>query len=189
MIDDLAWGDDGTLYIKAQRIHGVAERLLLAVTSSGTREVSEFPARIAAAFQQDSPRNNQFIVTQERPCHGCAHHLTVRRTDNSDSYEIPDVNRTFVLDGDRSLVLYPNAGIVIFDLKTRQSQEIALPVEAAGLLDQVHDGKGHLVAYTTFGPCAVDASSEEAESQKMLPRHAWGPQETTTRSVCFVKLP
>src|SRR5439155_23559777 len=104
--------------------------------------------------EESHPR---FFVSSERLCRGCAFTLTARRSDGSGEYEIAEIDRDFIFDADRALVLYPKLGpivpgsIVLFDLNTRQSREIALPVAAQVLLDQVQDGTGHLVAYVTLG--------------------------------------
>ncbi len=188
-IRDLAWGQDNTLYISAQIKSGPERPVFLASTSSGTRVISAIPEGVG---EESHPR---FFVSSERLCRGCAFTLTARRSDGSGEYEIAEIDRDFIFDADHSMVLYPKLGpivpgsIVLFDLNTRQSREIPLPVAAQALLDQVHVGASQLIAYLTVGSCAPDASSEEAASQTMLPHNVSLRRQIMTRRVCFVRLP
>ena len=182
----LAWSADGTLYIQGSHDW--------TVTSSGTKELTDFPPEIKAAFQQGlngEPSNDQYVVTSPRLCRGCPFTLTAKRTDGSGEQVIADITRNFVLDGKNSIVFYPDGNeIVMFDIVTRETRKIELPVEAQDLIDQTQDRTGHLVAYYANAPCEPDAASEEAESQLLIPGNAkLRRQQPPAIHVCFVKFP
>jgi hypothetical protein len=188
-IRDLNWGDDATLYLSALTTVGPVRPVFLAATLAGTRVIPELPNGLP------TEPNSHFIVTSERLCHGCAYTLSVRRSDGSGPFEIAKIDRNFIFDADRSLVLYPkigpilNGSIVIFDLNTHQSREIVLPVAAQALLGQRHDGTGYLVAYVAVGSCEPDSSPlGENNWIKMLLNVELRRQVFIPR-VCFVKLP
>lgn len=185
-IRDLDWGENATLYVSAQTIIGPEIPVFLAATTSGTTVISEIPKEVG----QEPKR--QFDVTSERLCRGCANTLSARRRDGSGSYKIAEITRNFILDAGRSVVLYPASGIVIFDLNTRKSREIALPVAPEDLLDEVQDGSGFLVAYFTVGSCTPDSSprGESEWTSTLLRGYTYiPPQDVPPRQLCFVRLP
>lgn len=206
-IHDWAWTTDDTLYLGGLfNRHRVGHQAYVAVTMTGiAKEIAAVPRQIAATFQEDEAlqssggideetHNAQYIVTSQRVCRGCSYTLTARRRNGGAARLIAKIDRNFILDPDRSLVFYPklrffDGSIVIFDLKTWQPQEIPLPVMAQTLLDQTRISTGHLVAYLVAGSCEPDASSEEAESQRMASVDIRLRQETQPWHVCFVRLP
>jgi hypothetical protein len=206
-IHDAAWADDGTLYVDAERIiYQVGRRVRWAASMTQTKEITEFPAAVTAAFQrqaasnlstfQHEGHNDRFILGYERPCHGCAFRLTISRSDGTGAPIVADLERNFLFDSDRSLVLYPRPGlygtIVILNLQTRQSREIALPVGAEALLDQTRDGTGSLVAYVARSSCQPEDSArgEQEWIEWILPSHARLRREHVRPShVCFVRIP
>jgi hypothetical protein len=149
---DLAWGNEGTLYIHAENRIGPAKPVFLADTSSGTKVIDAFPEGVGIG------PTALFDVAAKRLCRGCAFTLTARRRDGTDS-----ITRNFVSDAEDSLVLYPEGGIVVFDLNTRRSRKIAVPIDPEFLLDQTRTGTGLMVAYITRGACEPEPSAHGEE--------------------------
>lgn len=197
--------------MSAQNTVAPLQPVLLAVASSGTRVLLELPPQIAAIFERDGQssdyndysaheeRNKQFTVTSERRCHGCPYTLSISRRKGAgshDSHEVAkiDLDRNYIFDANRSEVLYPKLGpiipgsIVVLNLNTGHSQEIAVPVTRQVLVDQIHDGTAHVVGYVGLGSCEPD-SSEEAATQAMLPRNVALRRQILTKRVCFARLP
>lgn len=187
---ELAWGADDTLYM--QGINYIAATISGA--SVTTRTITDFPDEIKAAFRQGlngDESNDQYDVTSPRLCRGCAFTLTAKRTDGSGEQVIADIENGFIFDGKNSVVLYPDGNeIVSYRLATEKSQKTTLPVEALDLIDQTHEGSGHLVAYYANAPCEPDAASEETESKLLVPNNArLRRQQAPAIQVCFVKIP
>jgi carboxypeptidase family protein len=181
---DLAWGKEGTLYIHAENRIGPARPVFLAATSAGTKVIGAFPEDVGigpAAL---------FDVVSERLCRGCAFTLTARRRDGTDSFEIAEIYRNFVYAAEDSLVLYPEGGIVVFDLNTRRSRKIAVPIQPEVLLDQIRTEAGLVVAYVTRGACEPEPSAQgEEEWVKMnLSRNVALRRQPTASHVCFMKI-
>ena len=208
-IRDWAWTGDDTLYLSGLLTrHRIGHQAHVAVTMTGAaKEVIEIPPQIATSFKEDealeppagsgmSAHNDQYFLTSGRLCHGCGDTLSARPRNGGATRVIGEIDRNFAFDPERSLVFYPKlnfygtGSIVLFDLKSWHAQEVALPVAAEFLLDQTHDGTGHLVAYVVQGSCEPDASSEEAQSQLLVPGNAKLRREQPLSShVCFAKLP
>jgi hypothetical protein len=203
-IHDITWAEDHTVYVDAERIkYQVGHKVLWAATMTEAKEITEFPAAVAAAFQRQAtsnlstiPReehNERFILRFEQPCRGCSFRLTIARSDGAGAPVIVDLQRNFLFDSERSLILYPQPGmygtIVILNLETRQSREIALPVVAQALLAQTWDGNGILLAYIVQGPCEPE-ESPRGENLWILPGNAkFRRDQVRPIRVCFVKLP
>lgn len=181
---DLAWGKDGTLYIHADPRVGGANPVFLAATSAGTQVIGAFPEGVGIG------PTALFDVTAERLCRGCAFTLMARRRDGTDSFEIAEIMRNVVYDAEDSLVLYPAGDIVVFDLNTRRSRKIAVPIAPEVLLHQIRTGTSHLVAYVTRGACEPEPSADgEEEWVKLnLPRNAALRRQPMASHICFVQL-
>lgn len=182
---DLAWGKDGTLYIHAERRVGGAKPVFLAATSTGSNVIGAFPEGVGMG------PTALFDVAGESLCSGCAFALTARKRDGTDSFEIAEITRNVVYDTEDSLVLYVEGDIVVFDLNTRRSRKIAVPIEPLVLLDYLRTGRGLMVAYVTRGACEPDPSAHgEEEWMKMnLPRNAALRRQLTASHICFVNIP
>jgi hypothetical protein len=181
---DLAWGSEGTLYIHAENRVGPARPMFLVATNAGIRVIDSFPEGVGigpAAL---------FDVSSERLCRGCAFTLKARRHDRTDSFEIAEITRNFVYDAEDSLVLYPEGDIVVFDLNTRRSRKIAVPIEPLILLDYTKTGTSLMVAYLTRGACEPEPSAHgEEEWVKMnLSRNVALRRQPTASHICFVKI-
>lgn len=183
-IEDLAWGKEGTLYIQAENRVGPNRPVFLAATSAGTKVIGAFPEGVGIG------PTVLFDVVEERLCRGCAFTLTARRRDGTGSFEIAEITRDFVYDAEDSLVLYPEGGIVVFDLNTRRSRKIAVPIEPLVLLDQIKTGTGLMVAYVTRGACEPEPSAhgEEEWVKINLPRNAELRRQPMASHICFVKI-
>ena len=182
---DLAWGKQGTLYIHAENRIGPARPVFLAATSAGTKVIGAFPEGVGIE------PTALYDVVAERLCRGCAFTLTARRRDGTDSFEIGQITRNFVYDAEDSLVLYPEGGIVAFDLNTRRSRKIAVPIEPLVLLDRMKTRTGLMVvAYITRGACQPEPSGrgEEEWVRMNLPRNAALRRQPTASHICFVKI-
>lgn len=181
---DLAWGKEGTLYIHAEVRIGGARPVFLVATSAGTQVIGAFPEGLGIG------PTALFDVRAERLCRGCAFTLTARRRDGKDSFEIAEITRNVVYDEEDSLVLYPEGGIVVFDLNTRRSRKVAVPIEPLILLDQTKIGTAHMVAYLTRGACEPEPSAHgEEEWVKMnLSRNAALRRQPIASHICFVKI-
>lgn len=181
---DLVWGKEGTLYIHAENRVGPARPVFLVATSAGTKVIGTFPEGVGIG------PTASFDVAAERLCRGCAFTLTARRRDGTDSFEIAEITRNFIYDAEDSLVLYPEGDLVVFDLNTRRSRKIAVPIEPEVLLDQVRTGTGIMVAYVTRGACEPEPSVHgEDEWVKMnLPRNAALRRQPMASHICFVKI-
>jgi Carboxypeptidase regulatory-like domain len=181
---DLAWGKEGTLYIHAENRVGPAKPVFLAATSAGTTLIDALPEGVGIG------PNALFDVAAERLCRGCAFTLSARRKDGTDSFEIAEITRNFVYDAEDSLVLYPEGGIVVFDLNTRRSRKIEVPIEPLILLDQVKTRTGLMVAYVTHGACEPEpfAHGEEEWVKINLPRNAALRRQPMAPHICFVKI-
>jgi hypothetical protein len=192
------------VYVDAERIkYQVGHKVLWAATMTEAKEITEFPAAVAAAFQRQAtsnlstiPReehNERFILRFEQPCRGCSFRLTISRSDGTGAPVVTDLERNFLFEADRSLVLYPQPGlygaIVVLNLETRQSREIALPVAAEALLDQTRDGREILLAYLVRGSCESE-ESPRGENVWILPGNAkFRREQVRPIHVCFVKIP
>jgi len=181
---DLAWGKEGTLYIHAENRIGPARPVFLAATSAGTKVIAAFPEDVGIGPPA------LYDVASERLCRGCAFTLTARRRDGTDSFEIAEITRNFVYDAEDSLVLYLEGGIVVFDLNTRRSRKIAVPIQPQVLLDQMRTGTGLIVAYVTRGACEPEPSAhgEEEWVKINLPRNAAVRRQPMASHICFVKI-
>jgi len=181
---DLAWGKEGTLYIHAENRVGPARPVFLAATSAGTMVIGAFPEDVGIG------PSALFDVASERLCRGCGFTLTAHRSDGTDSFEIAEISRNFVYDPEDSLVLYPEGGIVVFDLNTRRSRKIAVPIQPEVLLDQMRTGAGLIVAYVARGACEPEPSAHgEEEWVKMnLSRNAALRRQPMASHICFVKI-
>ena len=181
---DLAWGKEGTLYIHAENRIGPVRPVFLAATSAGTKVIGAFPEDVGIG------PTALFDVASERLCRGCAFTLTARRRDGTDSFEIAEINRNFVYDAEDSLVLYPEGGIMVFDLNTRRSRRIEVPIEPLVLLDRTKTGTGLMVAYVTRGACEPEptAHGEDEWVRMNLPRNAALRRQPTASHICFVKI-
>ena len=181
---DLAWGKEGTLYIHAENRIGAAKPVFLVATSASTKVIGAFPEGVGVG------PTGLFDVAADRLCRGCAFTLTARRRDGTDSFEIAEITRNFVYDAVDSLVLYPEGGIVVFDLNTRGSRKIAVPIEPQVLLNQLKTRSGLMVAYVTRGACEPEPSARgEEEWVKMnLPRNAALRRQPMASHICFVKI-
>jgi hypothetical protein len=192
------------VYVDAERIKNqVGHKVLWAATMTEAKEITEFPSAVAAAFQRQATsnlssiprevRNERFILKFEQPCRGCSFRLTIARSDATGAPVIVDLQRNFLFDSERSLILYPQPGmygtIVILNLETRQSREIALPVAAEALLAQTRDGRGFLLAYLVRGSCEPE-ESPRGENEWILPGNAKLRREQVRPiRVCFMKIP
>jgi hypothetical protein len=181
---DLAWGEEGVLYIHAENRIGPARPVLLAATSAGTKVIATFPEGVGIG------PTALFDVAEERLCRGCAFTLTARRRDGTDLFEIAEITRNFVYDAENSLVLYPDGGIVVFDLTTRRSRKIAVPIDPEVLLDQVKTRTSLMVAYVTRGACQPEPSAhgEEEWVEMNIPRNAALRRQPMASHICFVKI-
>ncbi|HKN76370.1 MAG TPA: carboxypeptidase regulatory-like domain-containing protein [Candidatus Acidoferrum sp.] len=181
---DLAWGKEGTLYIHAENRVGPARPAFLAATSAGAKVIGAFPGDVGIG------PTALFDVSSERLCRGYAFTLTARRRDGTDSFEIAEITRNFVYDAEDSLVLYPEGGIVEFDLNTRRSRKIAVPIEPLILLDYIKTGNSLMVAYVTRGACEPEPSAhgEEEWVKINLSRNVALRRQPTVSHICFVKV-
>jgi len=177
---DMAWAQDGTLYISAIRFFPV----FFAATPEKTQEIAEPPAEIGEIFKQASKqfhigcceeRNDRFAVKVTTRGHNY-HTLSIRKLTSNTWVAITDGGpelATFLFDHARSEVLFPDIGkIVAVDLRTlRRRTLLALnqPVFPL-LLDQTMDRK--IVAYVEPGGCL---SNSQARS--------WQPPR-----ICFIEL-
>jgi hypothetical protein len=206
-IGDVAWGADDTLYVSGNNRIG---QPFVKSTMAGATEITVLPDPILAAFKRQAvsqmhdmgrdQRVNQYVITVERrEPHGSII-LSMRLSDETGAQDIAEGSwelESFLVDSNRSLLFYPKAApfnmgaIVIFDLNTRRSQDIALPVNAEELLDLTQDGTGYRVAYVTSGPCEPRASSERAEMRRLVPGldTAIFRRKTHVGHVCFAKIP
>lgn len=177
IIDDLAWSEGGTLYVKAKRFpdYWVARPFVISATMASAREITELPAEMTQIFKQASKRlhfgvrccleeneNYALRTAGDRPASGV---LSMRELGSDEWKEIasggPEL-LTFLLDPTRSQVLFPALGqITSFDLQTRRYGaflELNNPVYPF-LLDQTQDGR--IVAYIEAGACLWDAQPVE----------------------------
>jgi hypothetical protein len=185
-IRDVVWSGDGTLYISAERIHGVAQPFFIAATMNQTRRVDSPPAQIGSAFRQHvgnpssydlrEQRNDRYVVTVINQGHGDIV-LRARPAKGGPTWLIAFGGwelESFLFSGNQSEVLYPTVeGVATVDLQTGKSR---LVLRGTGgdlrLLDRSIDGK--LIAYTVFGPCL-------RKPDYSFPVHQ-------PRNVCFARL-
>jgi hypothetical protein len=185
-IRDMAWSDDGTLYISALRIKGTAQIYLVAATRNNTNEISSPPIQISNVFAQldgsttgswlRKEQNDRYIVTVTNRGHGDIILTTRSRSAGSPrmiaraGWEL----QSFLFAKDRSQVLYPSADTVIaFNLRTGKARAV---LRGAGsdlrLLGRSSHGK--VIAYTVLGPCV-------RKMDDSLSAHP-------SRNVCFVRV-
>jgi hypothetical protein len=179
-IRHLVWGDDGVLYVSAERIHRVGHPYFVAATMKQATEIDAPTEQIAKTLQQSvldltpSPiseiRSNSYIVSVKNLGHGDIV-LSARMANGGESFQISRGSwelASFRFDADGREVLYPvREAIMSFDLKTRQSRYL---VRSAGsdvrLLDRNKDG---LLAYTVAGPCGgtIDYKSDVRQPRRV----------------------
>jgi hypothetical protein len=172
-IRHLAWGDDGVLYVSAERIHGVGRPYFVAATMTQAKEIDSPAEQIAKTLQQSvldltpapisGRRNNRYVVSVKNLGHGDIV-LSARMAKGGESSQIARGSwelESFRFDADRREVLYPvRDAIMAFDLKTRHTRCL---LRSAGsdvrLLDR---NKCGLLAYTVAGPCGgtIDYKSD-----------------------------
>ena len=179
---DLAWGEEKTLYIRAEDRN---KPVFLAATSAGAKVVGTFPDSVRVG------PSALFDVAADRLCSGCAFTLTARRRDGTGTFKIAEITRDFLYDAEESLVLYPEGDIVVFDLNKRRSRKVAVPIAPESLLAQVKTGTGRMVAYVTRGTCEPEPSArgEEEWVKINLPRSAALRRQPMASHICFVKFP
>jgi hypothetical protein len=170
-IQDLAWSDDGTLYVKALRLVNVERVFFLAVKNGQTREIDQPLPQIAERFDRRArlqcceERNDSYVVKATKG-HGY-YSLSMRLSQQTALKAIATGGgelETFLFDPVRSQVRYPERvgstrTLVTLDLGSRQSRSLQLQNGAdLRLLDQTRDAT--LIAYTVAGSCLVKPSPD-----------------------------
>jgi hypothetical protein len=164
-IKDILWSDDGTLYVSALRIRGIAHPYFVAATLNSASVIGSLPATMADAFRQHDPNTSCYGLREE---HSDRYSVTVKNRGHGDivleshsrrggkprqitraSWEL----ESFLFTKARSEVLYPSAdSVVAFNLRTGKYRAV---LRGTGpdlrLLGRTIDGK--LIAYTVRGPC------------------------------------
>jgi hypothetical protein len=200
IIEQTAFSSDDTLYVSGERIvpqdQSKNSSFKIAATTHGSREITDFPAGIAAQMKtiarwssrsysdvnKREVRNELYIVAAVERGSGPEYDLTMRRKEERKSSEIATGTESllnFVFDPVRSLVYYDGTdfqgadghgveGIVVYDLKT--TQKTTIPVGNFGLYDMTPDGD--VIAYAAADACGRVPPTTEHQ----------------TTHICFVKL-
>ena len=166
IIHDLAWSEDGILYVKAMR----QRPFFIAATPGQARETDRLPPEMADVFSQRSKnlhfgvdccleQNDRYAVRVIGEAHNYCR-LFMRELTSKEWKQItrggPEL-LTFLFDPNRSRILYPDNGkIVSFDLQTGQYHSLLTlkNPENPYLLDQTPDGR--TIAYVERGACLWD---------------------------------
>jgi hypothetical protein len=201
-VSDLQWMTD-TLYVRA--FSGLSfdvwpPRSFVAMTPQGTKTLSALPPAVQAAIDQRALEQvaGSFRFNLERPCHGCPWDLWVRDTRSSRGKQRAltiDWNRA-VADPAQPIVFYGVAGFVnrigSFDLRTRQSNSIALPsgrgIGATVVLAAEREQNGFLMAFSTRDACIPEPRPDGLSSLVLFdPVHS--EQQPKPMRICFVRIP
>lgn len=134
-IRDVAWAADDILYVDGQRIGVGSGQLLIAATTSGPKEIGEFPASITAIFRRQAAslhdeggedRNDQYVITVGN---GNQFHAPVTLAMHlSDGTGVQDIASgsgelcSFRLDSAKSLIFYPKGTLSSFLISRRGDQ-------------------------------------------------------------------
>ncbi len=189
-ISDIEWAGD-TLYVFGQETAGVPREFLLAVTPTETKPASELPHAPETAFLQGAGSATvigDHLVMYEQVCPRCEPDLIAHTKDGKPEFTIGQGGpKSYIFNSRRALIFYALDGwygrIVKFDLNTRQSAELTLPVgESLALLDATRVQNAFLVAY------AVNDSCVPRESATDYPWVLTNGNHRPMR-ICFLKFP
>lgn len=189
-----------TLYILYARTdRPVTARSCLAVTTGGTKLLSQIPPAVKGIFDQRERGElgaGSFRFAVERRCHGCDWDVWVQingQKRRALTVQGPDV----VADSDQPILFYEVPGhlngIGRFDLRTRRSGKLPLPQGGGGggteLLAAKRGQNGFIVAYATRDTCLPELNPDGSPSWELQYDVEAQKKPPKPERVCFATFP
>lgn len=189
-----------TLYILYARTdRPVTARSCLAVTRGGTKVLSQIPPTVKGIFDQRERGElvaGGFRFTVERRCRGCDWDVWVQLNGSKRralTVQWPDV----VADSDQPILFYEVPGqlnaIGSFDLRTRRSSELPLPmgggIGGTELLAAKRGRNGFVVAYATRDTCLPELDPDGSPSWELRRDVDALKKPPMPKRICFATFP
>jgi hypothetical protein len=194
----IAWVGN-TLYVEGDRTQ-TSRDFVVKATANGAEEIAALPPE--AQKNQTAPGVDyddtvgSYRVWVEKPCHGCGFDLNARALNASKQFTIASDmsgigSATFVLDPPAPIVFYPviswNGAIIAFNLETRRSARLDLPIHRfSNLLAAKKEENDFLIAYAVDSGSCTPMLSPYGEDIWLLPNNAELRRQKHSMSICFV---
>jgi hypothetical protein len=201
MIRSIAWAGN-TLYIEGERTQST-HHFVVKATADGAEEIVAMPLEAervkTAPGSLEDANIGPYRVWVEKTCHGCSLDLITQALNSSGrkftiARDMSAISRaTFVFDPATPIVFYPdiswNGAIVAFNLKSRRSARLDLPIHGfTNLLAVRQEGNSFLLVYSVNSGSCTPKLSADGEDIWLLPNNQSVRQQQNLMSICFVRM-